>query len=98
MAEHVRTIPAGTEVEWVSAGRWWEPVKRGTVIAYLPPMAPLSKVIPAGTPRSRIRGEERSTRRRYVVAVRRPAGKVTYYYTPVAEWLEKSGESGGDHR
>ena len=93
-------IPIGTEVEWTSQAQGTDRTKRGVVIAHLPPMARLSKVIPPGTPRSRIKGEELSTRRRYVVAVRRPKGRVTYYYTPVAEWLEEAwkgrGESDGD--
>ena len=82
-------IPIGTEVEWRNPGREWEPVKRGVVIAHLPPGQRLSRVIPPGTPRSRIRGEDLSIHRRYVVAVRKPQGKVTYYYTPVAQQLER---------
>ena len=89
-------IPIGTEVKWRHPGRDWEPVKRGVVIAYLPPMARLSRVIPPGTPRSRIRGEDMSMHRRYVVAVKRPRGTVTYYYTPRAEWVEAAWAARGE--
>lgn len=89
-------IPIGTEVEWTSQSQGWWKAKRGIVIAHLEPGQRLSQVIPPGTPRSRIRGEEISTRRRYVVAVRRPNGRVTYYYTPVAEWLEEAWRARGE--
>lgn len=38
----------------------------------------------------------RASRLSRVVAVRRPNGKVTYYYTPVAEWLEEAWGARGE--
>ncbi|ADU50153.1 hypothetical protein Tmar_0028 [Thermaerobacter marianensis DSM 12885] len=81
-------IPIGTEVEWVSQSQGWWTVKRGIVIAHLEPGQPVETVLPPGTDRRHVRGNRISKHRRYVVAVKRPKGKVTYYYTPVAEWLE----------
>ena len=90
-------IPIGTEVSWVSQSQGFYKEKRGIVIAHLEPGQPVETVLPPGTKPQHIRGNRVSHYRRYVVAVRRPKGRVTYYYTPVAEWLEKQfGEAFSD--
>jgi hypothetical protein len=89
-----QVFPLGKTVIWHAQGSGRALVKMGVIVAYIPPGAALSLVLPEGVTKGQCEGEETNSRARYLVRVSRTQKRTgdplpPWYYTPIASVINR---------